>query len=135
MNDSIYLLSIELWKALRRHVVNKKVVADLRVGIDSFTVSLGNSLGKDSGILRVKQKIDSCKLSVLFKAVPVSCKHFSFRVIGVHKHWTPFSTAVLIFKETLAGNRGEVTISIEPEGNPFFRKAAIIFSIVEGFKW
>jgi hypothetical protein len=98
-------------------------------------VSLGNSLSKDSGILGVKQKIDSCKLSVLFKAIPVSSKHFSFRVIGVYKHRAPFSTTVFIFEETFPRDRGKVTISIIPEGNPFFRKAAIIFSIIEGFKW
>lgn len=135
MHDPVYLLSVKLRKALRRHVVNEKVVSDLRVGIDTFTVRLGNSLSKDSGVLRVKQKVDSCQLRVLFKTIPVSCKHFPFRVVGVNEHWTPFAATVFVFEQTLAWDWGEVSVSVETEGNPLFGKAAIVLGVVEGFKW
>ncbi len=135
MDNSIDLLSIQFWQTLRRHVVNKKVVSNLRVSIDAFAVGLGNPLCKDSGILRVKQQIDSCQLRILLKAIPVSCKHFSFRVIRVNKHWAPFSTSVFVFVQTLTRNRGEVTVSIETKRNPFLRQTAVIFSVIKGFKW
>ena len=50
MQNAVYLLSIELWQLLLRHVVDEEVVSDLGISINALAVSLSNSLGKNSGI-------------------------------------------------------------------------------------
>lgn len=46
------------------HEVNEEVVSDLRVSIDTFTMSLGHTLSEDTGVFRVEEKVDSGELNV-----------------------------------------------------------------------
>jgi hypothetical protein len=51
MDDSAYLFWIKLRQLLGWHVVNEEVVPDLRVGVDTLLMGLGDSLGEDSRVL------------------------------------------------------------------------------------
>lgn len=59
MNDSADLLWVKFGELFRRHVVNKEVVSNLRVGIDTLLMGLSDSLSEDSWILRVEKQVDS----------------------------------------------------------------------------
>lgn len=74
VQNAVYLLSIELWQLLLRHVVDEEVVSDLGISVNALTVCLSNSLGENSGILWVEKEIDSSKFAILFSPVPVACK-------------------------------------------------------------
>lgn len=131
MHDAVDLLGVKLWQALGRHVVNEKVVPDLRVRVDALAVGLRDSLREDPGVLGVEQQVDPRQLGVLLEAVPVAREHFAFAVVGVHEHGAPLAAAVLVFEQALARNRREVAVSVEAERNPLFRQAAVVLSVVE----
>jgi len=131
VHDAVDLLGVELWQALGRHVVNEKVVADLRVRVDALAVGLRDSLRKDPGVLGVKQQVDARQLGVLLEAVPVAREHLAFGVVGVHEHGPPLAAAVLVLEQALARNRREVAVSVKAERNPLFRQAAVVLSVVE----
>ena len=86
MEDSVNLLSVELWQFLLGHVVNKEIVSDLRISVNALTVSLCNSLGKYSGILGIKKQVDSGQLAVFFSSVPVACVDFTLGVVGMDEN-------------------------------------------------
>lgn len=54
VQDSVCLFSVKLGELLLWHVVDKKIVADLRICINALAVSLGNTLCKNSWVLRVE---------------------------------------------------------------------------------
>ena len=72
MNDPADLLWVKLRKLFGWHVVNEEVVSDEGVGVDSLLMSLSNSLGEDSWVLRVEQEVDSGKFNVLASHIPLS---------------------------------------------------------------
>lgn len=68
-----------------RHVVDKEVVSYLRVGIDSFLVSLGNSLSKNPRVLSVEEEVDSCQLTVsVVLIIPVTDVDILVSVVAVN---------------------------------------------------
>lgn len=73
MQDATHLLGIEFGKLLLRHKVNKEVISNLRVSIDTFTVSLSNTLCKNTRIFGVEEQVDSSEFNVAsLTIVPVS---------------------------------------------------------------
>lgn len=120
-HNSGFLLCIEVSKLLHWHKVNEEVVAYLRIGIDSFAVSLGNSLSEDSGIFRVKKKIYPAELHVLslfdLLGVPVPRVFLGLFVVLVDKNWAP-GTNTIIHVESLAWNRLERAIWLLSVGYP-----------------
>ena len=55
VQDSVDLFSVKLRKLLLWHVVNEEVIPNLRVGVNSLTMSLCDSLCKNSWVLGVEQ--------------------------------------------------------------------------------
>ena len=54
MKNPVDLLGIELRKFLLWHIIDKEVVANLRISVNTFTVSLCDSLREDSRVFRVE---------------------------------------------------------------------------------
>jgi hypothetical protein len=115
VDNTVDLLSVKFGEALLGHIVDEEVVANLGVGINALAVGLCNSLGKNTGIFGVVKQVDSGKLGVLVETVPVAGENFTLNVVGVDKNGLPFTTAIFIFKEALAGNWSKVALSIEAE--------------------
>ena len=134
MDDPADLLWIKLRKLLSWHVVNKEVVSDERVSIDSLLVGLGDSLSKDSRILRVEEKVNSRELDVLAGHVPLSAVHSSLFVPGLDKDCSPLTDAILVLSEALGRNGSKVAFFICSKFNPLVRKAAIVLEIIEWLK-
>jgi len=83
VKNSVYLFSVKLGKLLLGHVVDEEIVSYLGISVYALTVSLCDSLRKNSGVLRVEQEINPSQLAVFFGAVPVTSKKFSIGVICV----------------------------------------------------
>ena len=114
-----------------RHVIDEEVVSDLGISINPLAVSLSNSLSKYSGVFRIKKKIDSSELAILFSAIPITSIKLPLFIICVNQNSAPFSFAIWELEKAFAWNRGEVTLLIITKRDPFLRKTAIIFSIVK----
>lgn len=84
MQDATHLLRIEFRKLLLGHKINEEVISNLRVSIDTFTVSLSNTLCKNTRIFGVEEQVDSSEFNVAsLTIVPVSRELKAFIVIGV----------------------------------------------------
>jgi hypothetical protein len=136
VQDTTHLLGIEFGKLLLGHKVDKEVVSNLRVSIDTFRVSLGHTLGENTRIFGVEQEVDSGKLNVsCFTAiVPVAGEFLAIAVVGVDEDRSPYSTSVVVTAETLSGDGLEATIFSFSESEPFFRHAAVVLSIIKRLK-
>jgi len=134
VDDSVDLLSVKLGEALLGHVVDKEVVADLGVSVSALFVGLGYSLGEDTGILGVEEKVNPGELGVLIETVPVASVELTLSVVGVDEHGHPLTAAIFIFKEAFTRNGGKVAFSVVAEKNPLFRQTAIVLSIIEGLE-
>ena len=136
-HNSGFLLCIKVSELLHWHKVNEEVVAYLRIGIDSFAVSLGNSLSEDSGIFRVEKKIYPAELHVLslfnFLGVPVPRVFLGLLVVLVDKNWAPGANTI-IHVESLARNRLERAIWLLSVGYPLGWKSAVVLSVVKRLK-
>jgi hypothetical protein len=55
IHDSVNLLRVQLGQFLCRHIIDEKVVSNLRISIYTLLVSLSYSLGEDSGVLSIKK--------------------------------------------------------------------------------
>lgn len=85
MQDAADLLGIEFGEVLLGHEVDEEVVSNLRVSVNTFTVSLSHTLSKNTRIFRVEKKVDSGELNVasLTTIVPVTCELLAFVVVRV----------------------------------------------------
>lgn len=135
LENAAHLLSVELGKILLGHIVDEEVIANLRVGIDALGVGLGDTLGKDPGVLRVEEEVDSGQLNVLVAAiVPVAGENLALIIIGLNEDGFPRAGAIVVFLKTPSWNRTERAIGLLPVGDPLAGLSAVILGVVEGLK-
>jgi hypothetical protein len=84
MENAAHLLGVEFWQLLLGHQVHEEVVSDLGVSIDPLGVSLGDTLGKNTGVLGVEEQVDPGEFNVLAGTVPVAGVDVSLLVIAVN---------------------------------------------------
>lgn len=125
------MLSVRLGQLFERHEVDEEVVADLRVGVDALSVGLDNALGEDTRVLSIEEKIDSGKLDVLHRSVPMSTELFSLLVIGANEHLAPVSAARVVLAETLAWDGDHCAIRVPSVGDPLLGQPAVVLGVVE----
>jgi hypothetical protein len=65
VQDAVNLFSVKFWEFLLGHHVDKEVVADLGVSVDTLTVGLSNALGENTWVFRVEEEVDSGQLDVV----------------------------------------------------------------------
>ena len=134
MDDSAYLLRVELRELLCWHIIDEKVISNLGIGEDSLLVGLSYSLSKDSWILRVEEEIDPRELNVFASHIPLATVHGSFFIPSLDQDCFPFTGAIFVLEKPLCWDRREATFFVDSKLNPFTRQAAVILEIVEWLK-
>ena len=77
------MFSVKLRKLLLWHIVDEEIIPNLGVSVNALTMSLCDSLCKNSRVLRVEQEVDSSQLAIFFSAIPVACEKLTGGIIGV----------------------------------------------------
>jgi len=134
VQNTAHLLGVEFWQLLLRHQVHEEVVSDLGVSIDPLGVSLGDTLRKNTGVLRVEQQVDPGELNVLAGTIPVASVDVSLLVIAVNQDGSPLSGAVRVAEETFTADGVEATVFSLAKSDPLMGHAAVVLSIIKRLK-
>jgi hypothetical protein len=110
VQNAVNLLSIELGEFLLGHHVDKEVVADLRVSVDTLTMGLSYALRKDTRVLGVEQKVDSGEFDVVVRSIPVADVGLLLCVVAVDENWAPTAYTILVFVKTFSSDGLETSI-------------------------
>ena len=134
VQNSTLLLGIEFMKALLRHAVHEKVVANLGVGIFALTVRLSDALGKNTRVFRVKLQVYAEELNKVSCSVPVTRVLFSFLVVAVDQHGFPSTESIVIDAKSFAWNGTEVPIRLLTISYPFSWLTTVIFGVIKSLE-
>jgi hypothetical protein len=82
LNDSMLLLRVQLRQLECGHVINEEVVSNLTISEYALLMSLSHSLGEDSRILCVEEKVYSCELAIFLSfIIPATGENVTFSFI------------------------------------------------------
>lgn len=94
-------------------------------------MSLSNSLGKNSWIFGVKEKVNSCDFSLLGGIIIRSFVDIPFCVVFIDQNSPPVPDTVLISPEALAWDGLELVLVNVAALNPFQRCPSVVFRVIE----
>lgn len=97
-------------------------------------MSLDHSLGEDTWVLCVKEKVDPGELNVLGCTIPKTGEFLSLFVVVGDEDRAPVSTAIVVLAEALAWNGRKRAILHRAIGDPLLRQPTVILRVVEGLK-
>lgn len=109
----------------------------MAVSIDSLVVGLGNTLGEDTWVFTVEEKVDPGQFGVLalLLRVPIARVNFARAVVALNNNGAPVAGAVRVLAKTLARDWVEISLLIVTKRDPLLREAAIVLCVIKWLEW
>ena len=96
-------------------------------------VGLGDTLGEDTGVFTVEEKVDPGQFGVLalLLRVPIARVNFARAVVALNNNGAPVAWAIRVLAKTLARDWVEISILIVTKRDPLLREAAIVLCVIK----